>query len=570
MRMNPVVIALVALGGCKKTAERVPAPPVAPGSGGSAGSGRVPAPPVAAGSGGSAGSGSGITAQPRFGGDPDAQPDELRFAIDRVYEHQQPAVAPPYHVPGGSWTYVDAHLVADPAARFAVGIPSFEGRGDQPSFGDMMLVPTTADAGAHFVRAFAAAFHVDVPPAVSGTLGPVRINVALLGHALADHGNDGFSGTGTWDATKWFLDDGEAEMFFDVSVAERAGMWSEKDSDYDRDVAAALALALRDGKPPPRTPDNDPTLAAIGPKLVIGPRLGSRHADVIAHGAARVLVLDDDGTHATLASVDPATGAASELYRTAKRLEVGACTRDAAHCVLRVVEPEADRSTSSSDDPATLIALDGTAIAPLAAAAFGKRPLIEAISPDGRFVIGFAKDGLVAFDRDHHRTRSYAKHGSGIEVAGWRGRGGHAIAVVDDRGDWHAPHRYIGWDLDAGTTAPSPPPDDDLAAPSSPDGSRRAEVTADGTLIVTPKGGVPRTLVFDPRDRKYAQPGCCAWMDDRYLALPGKRFAVIDTDAMKLSFLVDDADDAPSVELFGRKAIVRDRDGVRLGSVVGP
>lgn len=223
--------AMLALSGCKKTEHQVP---------------NVAAAPEA----------SGTIAQVRLG-DSD-EPADLRFAIDTVYDHQQATATAPFHAAGGSWTYVDAHLVDDAAATFGVGMPSLDGKSNgEPTFSGMVLVPTTADAGARFVRAFAQHFHVDVPPPIAGTLVPQKIADAVLGHGVSG-GNNGFSGTGTWDATKWFFNDGEAEMFFDISVVGREGMWSEKDADYDRDVAAALAGVLRDGRPPPRTTRRSP------------------------------------------------------------------------------------------------------------------------------------------------------------------------------------------------------------------------------------------------------------------------------------------------------------------------
>jgi hypothetical protein len=221
---------------------------------------RKHAEPLAAGSSAGSGSdGSDGTIEPVFRGG--AQTDhtgipQLDFAIDHIYQQQKPTEMPPYHADGGTWTYFDAHLDGDPAATFVVGVPSLDGRDAAagPSFDKVMLAPTTAAAGARVVRAFATAFGVPVPPAVSGHLAPVRVDVAVLGHGIADKGN-GYGGRGTWDATKWFFtvgDTSDIEIFFNFSLDEKHGMWSEKDPDYDTDVANALALALRDGQPAPR------------------------------------------------------------------------------------------------------------------------------------------------------------------------------------------------------------------------------------------------------------------------------------------------------------------------------
>ena len=120
----------------------------------------------------------------------------------------------------------------------------------------MWLVPTTSEAGTHFVAAFAKAFHVAGPPAHPGTLVPMLVPIAVLGVGTGAS-EDGYGGEGTWDATKMFLsaDDVDgAELFFNVSVAGKQGVFSEKDEDYDKDDLYVLAIALRDGAPPPRTP----------------------------------------------------------------------------------------------------------------------------------------------------------------------------------------------------------------------------------------------------------------------------------------------------------------------------
>src|SRR5207244_6796384 len=131
-------------------------------------------------------------------GDPDIP--HLGLAIDTIYRDQRPSNTPPYHVAGGNWTYFDAHATDDRAAQLTIGVPSFAAH-TEPSFGKAMLAPTTADAGAHVVAAFAKHFAVAVPPTATGTLAPTEIAVAVLGVGLANTGG-GFSEGGTWTATK--------------------------------------------------------------------------------------------------------------------------------------------------------------------------------------------------------------------------------------------------------------------------------------------------------------------------------------------------------------------------------
>src|SRR5690349_21837155 len=126
---------------------------------------RVPPPqfPItgsASGSDGGAGSGSGgdnAIAELHLG---DRADDErtLAFAITSIVPHQQPTAAPPWHAAGGGWTYLEARLIDDEAATFAMLVPALDS-----AFAKMQLLPTTATAGARVVAGFARAFHVAEP-----------------------------------------------------------------------------------------------------------------------------------------------------------------------------------------------------------------------------------------------------------------------------------------------------------------------------------------------------------------------------------------------------------------------
>jgi hypothetical protein len=167
------------------------------------------------------GSGSGAISEVHFGPPNPGGDRELAFTITKVYAAQQATAAPPFHGPGGALTYFYAQLAADPAATFTVGMPKLESRGDFGGFGKLWLVPTTAEAGNHFVAAFAKAFHVDAPAAHAGKLGPLQVPMAVLGVGNA-RSDSGYGGSGTWDSTKLFLsadDIDSAELYFNVSIA---------------------------------------------------------------------------------------------------------------------------------------------------------------------------------------------------------------------------------------------------------------------------------------------------------------------------------------------------------------
>lgn len=557
-----VVVALAASGACKSSHEHEAYVPVATGPlGGPLGSGGV--------------------AEPGVGATEDDR--RLKLLITSVVVGQQPSDAPPWHAPGGNWTYFEARTSPDSDAVLAALVPTF---GDD-MFGRMILVPTTPAAGAGIVDAFARTFAVATPPVVAGgTLKPFPLHVAVLA-ANAGH-DEGFSGAGSWNATKWFCTDNgdEAEMFFNFSLVDRIAELSEKDPDYDAGVARCLATALRDGAPPPRTPANDPTLAATGPDLVLGKKLASRHGIPIAVTATRIVFADDDGAHGTVSAVDPRTGVVSQLFTSTDRVELGACDATASVCAVKVSAPGEVRGAFSGDDRSRAIVLDG-ATSPLPIV----QPDFVAVSPDGKWVAATSEDKLVAWNRaTKHASAAPIDPKASTRVYGWRrgaGAAPHAVALIEQRiFDAADPMkaRILAWDLDgSGALAPSddPPPesvnDRQAADPVSPDGKRRVEISEDGKVTVTPlPAGAPRTLALDPRDARRVSPGCCVWLDNRYVELAGSPIGFIDTDAMKVSFaasVLETDDDSEVDATFARGvpwALVSRGDGLYLAHLVVP
>jgi hypothetical protein len=175
---------------------------------------------------------------------------KLAFTITKAYEREQPLDHAPWHASGGEWTFFDAEAQG---AHFTVGTfarpikdPALAGFG---GFGEAMIAVPTADDGARLAQAFARGFHVALPPeGAKGSLHVLRFSTAVLGRNVARSAEGGFGGTGTWSAGKWFFNGGDSEVFFNYSAVDGRGEFSEKDADYDKGVAAALAQGLRDGR----------------------------------------------------------------------------------------------------------------------------------------------------------------------------------------------------------------------------------------------------------------------------------------------------------------------------------
>src|SRR5262245_57928586 len=62
----------------------------------------------------------GATMQVRLGGDPNEEGPRLPFTIDAVHEGQEATMSPPWHRPGGKWTFLDARTSG--GVPFTVGL----------------------------------------------------------------------------------------------------------------------------------------------------------------------------------------------------------------------------------------------------------------------------------------------------------------------------------------------------------------------------------------------------------------------------------------------------------------
>jgi hypothetical protein len=134
---------------------------------------------------------------------------------------------------------------------FTVGVKGARSAGAPFAGSEAIIAVSDPGIGARFVERFAQAFHTAVPaPAERRPLRPTPFAMAILGESMSRE-NGGFrsTGKGNWTASKWFFeDDGdEAEVFFNFSVLDGVGEFSEKDEGYREALAAALAHRLRDG-----------------------------------------------------------------------------------------------------------------------------------------------------------------------------------------------------------------------------------------------------------------------------------------------------------------------------------
>ena len=206
-------------------------------------------------------------------GDTSDEPRHLPFQITAVHEKRKRSNEPPFHAPGGEWTFFDCQASRVATVVFTVGVASKSGPGKVPvAWGNAVLSVKDREAGARFVELFGKVFSGKLPPPVQRVHvpAPLAIKTAILGQNMDRESKGGFSGeAGEWMATKWFPEhDGHAgEVYFNYNLAQRQGEFSEKDADYADDLVALFASAFRDGPRPERTPENDPNLTRTGPRI---------------------------------------------------------------------------------------------------------------------------------------------------------------------------------------------------------------------------------------------------------------------------------------------------------------
>ena len=186
----------------------------------------------------------------------------LPLTIHNVRRNRAISNVAPFDRPGGDWTVFDCVTAATPPGRLTVAVRSARPTtGPFPiAFTVVQLLPGDRADGGRLVASLADALHRTPPRPTTAPapLVPVEVHAAQLGTDLGSPEQGLPANGGHWVATKWFLvdhtGDTDAEVFFDYDLSSGRARFSEKDVDYDDDVLAALAVALRDGGPPPTAP----------------------------------------------------------------------------------------------------------------------------------------------------------------------------------------------------------------------------------------------------------------------------------------------------------------------------
>jgi hypothetical protein len=382
---------------------------------------------------------------------------------------------------------------------------------------------------------------------------PLFINTAILGKKLDREAGGGFVGEGGgWTATKWFLEqDGRSgEVYFNYNLSKRQGEFSEKDAEYGDDLLAIFASALRDGPRPERTPENDPNLTRIGPKIGRPRKLLSRLASHYSFSPkSRFAVYQDTATIFALAIDRP----------DSKPFEIGRF--DHSPWEIRVLDEDLNLlvqegipempGVKSSVDPMRIWWVDPKN---------KKKKLLQgpekdlnlaeaAISPDQRYVAfdqwrGLAKERtklLHILDRESGMAKVVESQGKDLSLVAWKTtEAGLRAVAVTNRWLFDKNKSSESYLINPATGMMQRQENVDARLEIdnllSPDGKHRVRVDKDDLIVTDVASGQKRRFVFHEDDRRFIGEECIEWVSPRYLKFNGPRLALIDVTTMKMCF----------------------------------
>lgn len=499
-------------------------------------------------------------AEIRIGGDDQDEARHLSFKITAVHQKRKPSEAAPFHVAGGDWTYFDCQAKSDPKVVFTVGVLAKGGAGDVPiAWGKASLIVKDREAGARFVEVFSKAFGGKVPTPAKRAYVPqaLSLRTAILGHNMKREKQGGFSGAvGGWTATKWFPEhDGDSgEVYFNYDLSKREGEFSEKDAEYADSLVTIFASALRDGPRPERTPENDPNLTRIGPKIGQPRKILSRLSSHYSFTPnSRVAVYQNDSTILALATDQP----------DSKPLEIARFDHSpwSVHVLydnlnLVVQEGIPDKpGVKSSADPMRIWWVDGKSKEKKLLRGPEKDLNLASempVSPDQRYVVltqwqgDPRKEGrnevLYFLDRETGKSCS-GKSKKGLSIIGWRNTdSGLRLVAMTNRWQFEKDEPSELYLADPATgkleRQKDVDPRLDIDDPLSPDGKYRVLVGKEDLIVTDVAGGKQHRFLFHEDDRRFIGPEAIEWVNPRYLKFNGQRLALIDVTTMKMSFPV--------------------------------
>lgn len=498
----------------------------------------------------------GRRAEIRIGGSEEIPPKHLPFKIVAIHRNRKPIEIAPFHAAYGDWTFFDCQ--AKNEATFLIGTMTKSSPTGSPlGWGRAILAVNDNEAGRQFVELFAEAFGGTSPPASSNQQPPkpLFINTAILAENAQREPLGGFSeATGGWTATKWFPsnDLAEAEVYFNFNFDQRQGEFSEKDADYADDLLSIFAAALRDGPRPPRTPENDPNLALVGPAIGRSRQLLKRRTSFNTFTPDSRFAVYEDRERILALSVEDLEGEPIEVAR----FDYSPWRIDLVNNEMDLLVQEGvsvEQGVRSSADPMRFWWVNqATKEKKLLRGPEKELGLTEKpLSPDYRFV-AFDQYFTDPKNRSRNKVLHFLDRTTGavvtvqlpkidLGIVGWKESavGVRAVGVTNRWGfDKDQPSESFLIDPISGKMERQEQPKGDTTPLLSPDGKHRIQF-GDGQITITNLGsGEDRKFSFHEEDRPFAGMGCVEWVSPDFLKFRAPRLALIDVRTMKMNYPV--------------------------------
>lgn len=519
---------------------------------------------------------------------PGADGPTITFSITKIYEAQKLSDAAPFHTSGGSWTFFDAKTSTGTPFGFGFEKPN---SGGSFAFGKVVLTAPDAAAGKALVASFSRVFHGKVPPEKSPMpLRPKPISAAFLATDARKEAG-GFSGSGGgWYATKLFMQKSgiEAEVFFNFSLGNRSGEFTEKDADYANDMVAFLADELRDGPRPKRSPATDPSLSAKGPKIAWSRTISAKPYGMSPTRDRFWLTFPRDGGGMRLVSTPFDRDEQTEILSVPHELGTVSCTGDLC---LAVDERPREEHVRSSDDPRALFLFDTAKKTSVEIKGeWGDQPMlpVNVWAPDGSFFVvgalrpkgeGRAKYQILYLVGRDGKPRGPVDVGKeSVDVVSVE-----KARVLVRTGNAYEKNAKLSWlVIDPATLkvspAEAPPPgasrptgEDDAESPSlSPDKKRSVTCRNKGSEIAIKElpNGPERVFSVHPDDRKDIASSCVAWAGPKRLEYRSNVRGWLDIDTMKIGGTLDEDVGRLDYDRTFTWVVESDAKSARVGRIV--
>ena len=490
-------------------------------------------------------------------GDADEEAPHLPFKIIKVIPNQKLIDESPFHADGGEWTFFDCQPLNDASVTFTVGMMTKSGDGGAlSSWGRALLVVKDRVTGTRLLRLFAQAFHGTTPTTVNRPFVPVPlfVNTAVIGENLTRELTGGFNARqGGWTATKWFpqLDGLDAEVYFNFNLAQQEGEFSEKDADYADDLVAIFATTLRDGPRPERTPDNDPNLNLVGPRIGLPRKLLSRFSSFYSFSPASKFAVYQNKGIIFAQSVDQPDRAPVQIASFDSSTWSEHLLNDDLDLLVQEGVSQ-NPGVMSSGDPMQIWWIDQKKKEKklLRGPEIGL-DLVEApVSPDLRYVVleqdrekpgGTRGKTLIILDRETGTDKKIDLPSTTLSMTGWKEtNAGLQLVAITNRWGFDKNEASETYSIDPRTgrleRQNDPGQQVDPNQRLSPDARYQARADKNELVVTEIASGKSRRFVFHDEDRRFVEPECIEWASPRYLKFNGQRLSLIDVTTMKMSF----------------------------------